>query len=136
MPIKGLPPKENPRHRMPRHDFIEVENVPNTRAMKLVGKWSRNTRRWYRIIAQMPHCRLWSKTDWLFAIESAMVAEQFYRTKSAVYSKELRAREAIMGVTADARRALRIRYVEPVEEDEEEAENNVVSLEERIRAIE
>lgn len=59
----------------------------------------------------MPHCRLWTESDWEFALETAMVADAlFYGRTSA--ATELRQREKVLGTTVDSRRDLRIRYVE------------------------
>jgi hypothetical protein len=65
----------------------------------------------------MPHAVLWTEADWQFALDTAEVAAAFHDgdVKQAV---ELRQRERIMGTTLDARRDLRIRYVEAVEEAE------------------
>jgi hypothetical protein len=65
----------------------------------------------------MPHCVLWTETDWQFALDTALIAAAFHMgdTKQAV---ELRQREKVMGTTLDARRDLRIRYTEPTEEKE------------------
>jgi hypothetical protein len=62
----------------------------------------------------MPHASLWTEADWQFALDTAEVAAAFHEgdTKMAV---ELRQREKIMGTTLDARRDLRIRYVEATE---------------------
>jgi hypothetical protein len=65
----------------------------------------------------MPHASLWTEADWQFALDTAEVAAAFHDgdTKMAV---ELRQREKILGTTLDARRDLRIRYVEPRPEEE------------------
>ena len=60
----------------------------------------------------MPHCVLWQESDWAFAVDTAMVhAQASYGVISAM--AELRMREKSLGTTVDARRDLRIRYVEP-----------------------
>jgi hypothetical protein len=63
----------------------------------------------------MPHCILWSPTDWGFALDTLQVHAAFARGDMA-RAQELRVREKQMGTTMDARRDLRIRYVAPVEE--------------------
>jgi hypothetical protein len=69
------------------------------------------TRDWWDAISTMPHCRLWSKSDWAFALDTAMVhASSVYGSVTA--ASELRQREKILGTTLDARRDLRIRYAE------------------------
>ena len=59
-------------------------------------------------------CVLWAETDWCFALETALIADIFFRTPPRA-EKALRDRERVMGATFEARRHLRIRYV-PVEQ--------------------
>jgi hypothetical protein len=60
----------------------------------------------------MPHCVLWHDSDWAYALDTAVVHDQAsYGSVSAM--AELRLREKSLGTTFDARRDLRIRYVEP-----------------------
>lgn len=59
----------------------------------------------------MPHCTLWSKSDWMFALGTAFIADMMFCGDRQA-AGELRQREKIMGTTLDARRDLRIRYVE------------------------
>jgi hypothetical protein len=69
------------------------------------------TKDWWEAVSTMPHCRLWSKSDWAFALDTAMVhASSVYGSVTA--ASELRQREKILGTTLDARRDLRIRYAE------------------------
>lgn len=74
----------------------------------------------------MPHCVLWEKSDWQFAKDTAIIAAAFH-AGDLVRAQELRQREKIMGTTADARRDLRIRYVEPARKG---TPNNVKAIEE------
>ena len=123
------------RHR-PTHEWTEVPNVPfagkppvglpATRTVLLEDgpadiKLHSQTKAWWRRIARMPHCRLWSESDWEFALETALVADALFygRTTAAT---ELRQREKVLGTTVDARRDLRIRYVEAGEVDGDDAE--------------
>lgn len=80
-------------------------------------RWSAETRRWWDRVSSMPHCALWSDSDWQFALDTACVAAAFH-AGDARLAGELRQREKVMGTTQDARRDLRIRYVEPVENQE------------------
>jgi len=64
----------------------------------------------------MPHCVLWTKADWWFALATAVIAAAFHRGDLR-QAKELRQRERLLGTTADARRDLRIRYVDSVTEE-------------------
>jgi hypothetical protein len=65
----------------------------------------------------MPHCVLWDEDDWQFAFDTALVAANFHAGQMA-RANELRTREKIMGTTLDARRDLRIRYVEETAKQE------------------
>lgn len=60
----------------------------------------------------MPHCVLWGEAEWDFAVDALELHARFLEgsTPAAV---ELRNREKVLGTTADYRRDLRIRYVEP-----------------------
>ena len=60
----------------------------------------------------MPHCVLWGDAEWEFAIDSLELAARFYAGDRAA-ATELRNREKQLGTTADYRRDLRIRYVDP-----------------------
>lgn len=72
----------------------------------------------------MPHCCLWDEADWQFAFDTALLAAAFHRGELR-RATELRQRERIMGTTVDARRDLRIRYVDP----------KAIELPESVRAI-
>lgn len=78
-------------------------------------QWPRRTRKWWATISRMPHCILWTDADWQFALDTALVAAAFHAGDVRV-ANELRQREKHLGVTADSRRDMRIRYVESVEE--------------------
>ena len=74
----------------------------------------------------MPHCSLWSRADWQFALDTAEVHARFVAGAGAT---ELRIREKLLGVTLDARRDLRIRYVQAAEGvGDVEAPANVLNL--------
>lgn len=66
---------------------------------------------WWETISKMPHCTLWSDSDWLFAKTTALVADAAFCGISSA-STELRNREKVLGTTVEYRRDLRIRYVE------------------------
>lgn len=80
-------------------------------ARTIPARWPSETRKWWRTVSRMPHCVLWNESDWQFALDTAMVAAAFHSGDARV-ANELRQREKIMGTTADARRDLRIRYVD------------------------
>lgn len=74
----------------------------------------------------MPHCSLWSDSDWEFAFDTAALKAMFHMTPTNVLATEVRNREKVLGTTADYRRDLRIRYVAVKAENETPAD--VVTL--------
>lgn len=128
MAVVGRKPKpaEERRNRTPaQHDWTEVENVPYEGEVPLLPQrwgidpeegvkvrlqWPARTRQWWRVISSMPHCVLWTEADWHFALDVAEVHARFIEGSNGT---ELRIREKLLGVTMDARRDLRIKYVEP-----------------------
>lgn len=129
MAMAGRKPADRPtvtRHK-PTVDWTEVVNVPYTgpkpelptsrMVMNPKGELQEfpiepRTREWWEAISTMPHCVLWHQSDWQFAIDTAMVHADACHGKTTAMG-ELRQREKIMGTTVDARRDLRIRYIEP-----------------------
>jgi hypothetical protein len=120
MPITGRSPKPagQIRHRNPRvHDWIDVTDVPFNGGPPLPPHrakgepWPEEAVRTWSIWRRMPHCVLWRKSDWRFALQSLEVAARFYESESASLARELRDREQVLGTTLDYRRALRIRYL-------------------------
>lgn len=141
MPLPGVKPNEGQpiRHRnKPPHQWIEVEDRPfSNRYHRLPttmpdGRpWPEATQRWWSAVSQMPHCRFWKRADWQFALDTALIAAAFHSgdIKQAV---ELRQREKVMGTTLDARRNLRIRYIEAKPKEEQPG---VVAIEEYRRRL-
>lgn len=82
--------------------------------------WPAETKKWWRAVSRMPHCVLWTDADWQFALDTALVAAAFHAGDVRV-AGELRQREKILGTTADSRRDLRIRYVDPTEDNADPA---------------
>jgi hypothetical protein len=130
MPVAGRKPRVNApiRHRKkPVHDWSEVPSAPYDGPVPELPKKRRVllpfggakdvplhalTKLWWADVSRMPHCRLWTDSDWRFALGTALVADAFHygHTPSAT---ELARREKVLGTTVDARRDLRIRYVDP-----------------------
>lgn len=84
-----------------------VRTVPTT--------WPAATIQWWDTLSSMPHCVLWTDGDWQFALDTALVAAAFHNGDVRV-ATELRRRESAMGTTREARRDLRIRYVDVLPE--------------------
>jgi hypothetical protein len=131
MALPGRKPNERSINRnQPRVDWTEVPNVPysgevpelpltrtfiNPKGEPQEIPIEKRTRDWFKAVTSMPHCILWQPSDWQFCLDTAMVhASANHGSVSAM--SELRQREKIMGTTVDARRDLRIRYVDPEQE--------------------
>lgn len=135
MPVAGRKPKPDGQavnRSKPTHDWTEVPDVAFARGPKLPSRmpnsmpWPAATRAWWKTICAMPHCTLWSESDWQFALDTAFVAGIFHMQGDKGYATEMRNREKVLGTTADYRRDLRIRYVEPKPVNEQQAD--VVTL--------
>lgn len=120
MPVPGRKPKpesQRVNRNRPTHEWVEVLDEPFAgeapELPEAIG-WPAGTRRWWDVLSRMPHCSLWSESDWQFALDTALIAKAFHEGDMRV-ATELRQREKILGTTADARRDLRIRYVKQVE---------------------
>ena len=136
MPARGPAPKsadQRLRQNKPS-EWVEVPNVPfagnkpklpaRRTVMTAFGPKDVTiktiTRDWWNSISSMPHCILWTPSDWTFALVTAMVADAAF-TGGIGSATELRNREKILGTTVDFRKALRIRYVDPPSEENGEA---------------
>lgn len=97
-------------------------------------KWPQATRRWWRAISRLPHCATWTEADWQFAMDTACLVAAFHAGEYRL-AQEIRSRERIMGTTADARRDLRIRYVEPVADEEEQSNPSVTAMSDYRRSV-
>ena len=104
-----------------RHEWIEVGDKPFDGPVPVkLPTWRRlsspdgpydvavhsMTRQWWRTVSTMQHAVLWAAADWLFALATALVADDFYHGRTTA-ATELRQRERILGLTADACRDLR-----------------------------
>lgn len=115
MAVSGAKPKPDGQRRT-RHpltqDWTIVADRPYEGGPALperVGGWPAATTRWWAAVSRMPHCELWTEADWAFALDTAEVHARF--ALGETQGTELRIREKLLGVTLDARRDLRIRYV-------------------------
>ena len=76
------------------------------------GIWPDATLQWWAVVRTMPHAKLWGPAEWLTARAAAETHARFIEGwKGCVTGAELRQREKQLGMTYDARRDLRIRYV-------------------------
>ena len=142
MPVTGNAPKldrSQVRHRNNLvADWTEVENVPFTGGPRLrdratggvsvmeVGAansetWPQATLDWWDDIRRMPHARLWTEAEWRYAMDTAEIHARTMEAWRGYTGASLLPREKQLGVTADFRRALRIRYVEPKSKSDQPA---------------
>lgn len=138
MPAAGRKPKPEDQRRnqnRPTFDWIQVVNVPYEGPVPVLGGTvPARTKRWWQVVTKMPHCILWDEADWEFAVATAFVHAAFVKQGgSPSYASELRQREKLLGMTWDARRDLRIKYVEAVEDG---SENAPVSIADRRKELE
>jgi hypothetical protein len=124
------PDRSQVRHRNPVADWTDVPDVPfeghllpqrfvHRGGAEVKADWPQVTTRWWGVVRRMPHCKLWSASDWEFAFGTAEVHARF--SEGTGSGTELRQREAKMGVQVEDRRKLRIRYVKPSTASEVEA---------------
>lgn len=103
-------------------EWLDVPNVPYTGPSPDLPdtRWAGNhqvsllpaTYEWWETIRSMPHAALWDRAEWQFALDTAILADMLYRGNPSV-GAQLSTRMRHMGATADSRRAMRIRYVDP-----------------------
>ena len=136
MALPGPAQDPNKIGRTPNAEWTEVPDVPNVdgrdrelpdrivtlhdedgQARTLTLEWSPQTVTWWEMVRELPHTALWSAMDWLFASDTALLKESFYAgTANSSDKVEMRRREDLMGLSSEARRKLRIRYVAPAAE--------------------
>jgi hypothetical protein len=74
--------------------------------------WPDATLRWWEAVRTMPHGKLWTRAEWETARGAAETHARFVEGwRGCASGAELRQREKMLGMTRDARRDLRIRYV-------------------------
>jgi hypothetical protein len=117
MALPGPAQKDNKIGRTPNAEWTEIEDTPNLDGLSRelpARDWHALTVGWWADVRVMPHTRLWQESDWRFALDTALIKDLFYlgQTRSGEMV-EMRRREDLMGLSREARRKLRIRYVEP-----------------------
>lgn len=117
----------------PNADWIDVPNRPfegtSPDLPKLPGraKYHVLVTTWWEMVRTMPHCVRWTPTDWQYAVETALLKHFFWTDATngevkTTAATEIRRREDNMGTTEEARRKLRIRYVDVDDDEYEDAE--------------
>lgn len=138
MAHRGPSPLARKIGRTPNADWTEVPDVPyegpspDLPKLPQRRKYNELVVQWWDLVRHMPHCVSWKPSDWQYAIETAMLKHFFWTDALSpdpdvkiTAAQEIRRREDNMGTTEEARRKLRIRYVE-VEDDYDEEEDPVV----------
>lgn len=140
--LSGPPPKprDQIRHRVkPAQEWVEVENKPYLGPYpKLPAEarnWPKEALRWWQVTRRAPIAALWDDNDWQQVIYTVRVYALSWWGGKPPHISELRRRETELGLSWHARRAMRIRYVEPVEPDEEPEEGKVVDITAYLRTI-
>lgn len=103
------------------HDGPPLGERPDSSALAgerplgvLAQRWPQETLDWWEDVRTMPHAARWSRAEWRTAKTAAEAHARFVEGwKGCASGSELRQREKQLGMTADARRDLRIRYVDP-----------------------
>lgn len=150
MAHRGPAPKPNRIGHSQQAEWTEVPNTPFTAGetrdlppLKRRAKWHDTVVAWWAIVRVMPHCALWQDSDWHFAVETAYAKDAFWKAyesgeATTAAATEIRRREDKMGTTAEARRQLRIRYVDAADKapadgqvEAEDQVGNVTSIESR-----
>lgn len=131
MPIAGRKPNPDRSAVINRNkvaEFTEVPEVPFEDGPKLrkratdgvsvmaVGAanspdWPQATLDWWDDIRRMPHAALWDDTAWRFAMDCAEVHARTMEGWRGYTGAQYLAISKQLGVTADYRRDLRIKYV-------------------------
>ncbi|MBQ1047873.1 hypothetical protein KBX50_05290 [Micromonospora sp. C51] len=129
----GPTPKANKHGRSTSGDWTEVVNEPYTgpaldlpKPRRGGPKWLPEVEAWWEQVRRMPHCVLWEPSDWVFAVETAYMKNDWWMeyhggVVHSTKSTEIRRREDQMGTTREARRKLMIRYVDPPTDEVDEA---------------
>lgn len=115
MTVAGRKPKPEGQavnRSKPVHEWIDVPNVPFDGVSPDLpddSVWSARSRRRWEVIRHLPHVTLWHDGDWESALDYMQVLEEHWKDPTS----ELRIRERGIGLTTDALKDLRIRYVAP-----------------------
>ncbi len=122
----GVPRKENKHGRTPNTGgtWFEVPDEPysgpspDLPTLPRRRKWHPMVETWWSIVRVMPHAVMWTPSDWQFALELALLKNAYWLAfdegeATAAQATEVRRREEQLGTTAEARRPLLIRYLDP-----------------------
>lgn len=121
MALPGREPKDRRHGRTPLAEWTEVVDrpQPGRKLPTFSGvRWRAPVRDWWETVSTLPHTALWNEGDWQFAVDTALLKQQWWdqftsktTTPHTTLVAEIRRREDQLGTTVEARRKLRIRYV-------------------------
>lgn len=119
---------------------LDAQRIPSLaeleRAVAIANPsgWPPPTRAWFKAVGRLPHAALWTEADWQFAVDTAWLVAAFHIGDHRL-AGEIRARERIMGTTADARRSCRIRYIDAEGQPTERDHHAVVAMADYRRSV-
>lgn len=121
MTVRGVKPTDGPKRfrGQANTEWIEVENTPFDGDVPPLPDgidYPPQTIKWYEVVSRLPHAILWDEGEWQEIHTTAMIHAALWsntQNPSTNRAVELRQREKNIGLTADQRRDLRIRYVDP-----------------------
>jgi len=126
MALPGRAPKDVRLGRGLSAEWTEVPNTPFTGPSPELSDdvdWDPRVRSWWQMVRRMPHAVLWSEMDWHEALVTAYMWQDWYSdffAEGSIHankSTEIRRRCDNLGTSMEARRKLRIRYVDTEEPD-------------------
>lgn len=121
----GDPANRSALHQLDLHYSAALNGWCLVHSLPRLTIWPRETEQWWEGVRCLPHTIAWTDADWRYALDTAYVHARAFTGEDRLWI-ELRARERVIGTTVDARRDLRIRYVDP-EPDVEDVENPSVT---------
>lgn len=113
MGVTGPAPKTAKRRGNPdTFAWVSVADQPFTGPSPELSAidWPESTVAWWETVRAMPHCVLWTPSDWDFALDTAYI-HAAYIGGNLRQAAELRLRAGKLGLTYEDRMKLRIRYV-------------------------
>lgn len=120
MPGRGLPPKDPSKRRRRNVDPIPQTVVVNDGSrhgpdLPDVYEWHPRTVEWWETWRTSPQAAEFTKTDWDFLVDTAMLHSRFWGG-ATMLAPELRLRAAKFGQTPEDRLRLRLSVTEPDEQ--------------------
>lgn len=111
-------PAPDPRsvNNNPHAEWYECPDVPFDYAaaghtLPAYRDWHPEVRRWYGVVASLPHAKDWTAGDWIAVDELAILKQKIFQgVATGGEMTESRRREDNLGLTTEARQKIRVRY--------------------------